>query len=411
MKKILNWLFIITLISVFCITGCDKDDPLPPEPIPEASEVNRFIFEGLAIYYYWVADVPYLTDSRFNNEDSLNYHLNKYTDPEDLFYSHLYRYGEIDKWSEIFDNYTEIDQWLSGISESTGIVPMPVQFENSNEVAGLVIYVLKDSPADLAGIKRGDYFTKINNTELTDKNFYDLFYSGGTQTFSMATINANYVISETGITHTLNSEFIQENPVLLDTVYNIDGLKIGYLVYNGFTSAFDQKLNNSYDILLNNVFAGFKSEGIDKLIIDLRYNLGGSVQTAIYLASMIYSTDKNQVFAKTKYNDLLQNEYIKMYGTADSLNDYFAEYIARDTFYITDENGTVVQMMTTPKTPIVSLNLNELYVITSGNSASASELLINGLKPYINVKSIGSNTRGKNVGSVTLKDWIDYDND
>jgi carboxyl-terminal processing protease len=167
-KKIINWLLIIALFSLAGIFGCEKDDPLPPEPepeeIPEASEVNRFIFDGLAVYYYWVADVPYFTDPKFNNEDSLNFHLNQYSDPKELFYSHLYRYEEVDKWSEIFEDYSDLEDWLTGVSETTGIVPMPVQFQNSNDVVGLVLYVLENSPADLAGIKRGDYFTKVNNT-------------------------------------------------------------------------------------------------------------------------------------------------------------------------------------------------------------------------------------------------------
>jgi len=409
-KKTINWLLLIALFLAAGIFGCEKDDPFPPEPepeeIPEASEVNRFIFEGLAVYYYWVADVPYFTDPKFNNEDSLNFHLNKYSDPKELFYSHLYRHNEVDKWSEIFDDYSDLEDWLSGVSETTGIVPMPVQFQNSNDVVGLVLYVLENSPADLAGIKRGDYFTKVNNTSLTVDNFGELVYTNGTKKFQMATISADYVISETGVTYTVESEEIQENPVFLDTVYNIDGSKVGYLVYNGFTSAYDPKLNTSYDLILNNVFEGFKSEGIDKLIIDLRYNLGGSVQTAKYLASMIYSTDKSEVFAKTKYNDYWQNYFIQTEG-AESLLDYFQNDILPDTFYTTDENGNIAQMYTTPRTPIASLNLNELYVLTSGNTVSASELLINGLEPYIDVRCIGTNTRGKNVGSATIRDWID----
>jgi carboxyl-terminal processing protease len=156
-------------------------------------------------------------------------------------------------------------------------------------------------------------------------------YTNGTKTFQMASINADWVVSETGVTYTVQSEEIQENPVFLDTVYNIEGLKVGYLVYNGFTSAFDPKLNTSYDLILNNVFEGFRSEGIDKLIIDLRYNLGGSVQTAKYLASMIYSTDESKVFAKTKYNDYWQNYFIQTEGE-ESLLDYFQNDILPDTF-------------------------------------------------------------------------------
>jgi C-terminal processing protease CtpA/Prc len=175
---------------------------------------------------------------------------------------------------------------------------------------------------------------------------------------------------------------MQENPIQLDTVLNVNNLKVGYLVYNGF--------NADFDIQLNDVFKRFKDAGIDKLVLDLRYNGGGSVQTAKYLASMIYGTATSKVFFKSQYNTGLQAEIVKEDGAA-SLSENFTDKILKTS--------------TTAETPINTLNMTKLYVITSDNTASASELLINGLIPYMQVYNVGINTAGKYVASVTIKDW------
>lgn len=168
----------------------------------------------------------------------------------------------------------------------------------------------------------------------------------------------------------------------MDTVLNVGNLKVGYLVYNAF--------NADFDIPLNDVFKKFKDAGVAKLVLDLRYNGGGSVQTAKYLASMIYGTATTKVFLKSMYNAGLQSYIISTSGEA-SLIQNFTDKIAKTA--------------TIPETPINALNLSSLYVITSDNTASASELLINGLKPYMQVFNVGINTAGKYVGSWTVKDW------
>lgn len=417
MNKYFRWLYLILLVVTSTLLSCDKEDPLTeqdpeqeelPDDIPEASDENKFIFNNLSLFYYWVDQVPYLIDSKLNNKDYYNFYLNKFTDPEELFYSHLYKYGEVDKWSMLFDNHNDIDNWLAGISETTGIIP--ARLTNGDNLVALILYVLNDSPAARAGIKRGDIIMKVDGTELTENNYEELLFNRLTSTYHMGEIT-QYGIYDNNIKHTLTGEIIQENPVFLDSIYNIDGYKVGYLVYHGFTSAYDQKLSASYDLLLNNVFAKFKNAGIDKLILDLRYNLGGSVQSAAYLASMIYSADTTRLFAERQFNDLLQSEYTKEYGE-EFLKYYLEYYIDKVTWEVNDESGTHIRSVTTPKTPIVSLNINDVYVLTTYNTVSASELLINGLKPYgINLKCVGTSTRGKFVGSWTLKDWIDSESD
>lgn len=386
--------FTVFILVLILLGGCKKDEILPaPEEIKEASDVNKFIYNGLATYYFWEGMVPALNNPAYQDyKDSLNAFLNKYRDPEELFYSLLYKYGEIDKFSFIVDNSAVIDDWLSGISESIGMdFRLYYIRSGSEDLVGVIRYVLKGSPAAKAGLKRGDLFTMIDGQQLTSANYQTLLFTHKTYTIGFASFNGTSFTSN-GRTITVTAVSLMENPIYLDTVFNVNGIKIGYLVYNGFTNSYDSLLNTSYDIALNNIFGKFKNENIQELILDLRYNGGGSVNSATYLASMIYSTNTGLVFCKTQYNTLLTNYYYDKYGQ-DFFKNYFLNIIAKTS--------------KTPETPINSLGLNEVYIITTNETASASELLINGLKPYISVKQVGSNTYGKNVGSFTIKDWID----
>ena len=392
MEKLLK--LVATLIFAFLILwGCKKEDPVPePEVIPEATDVNKFIFNGLATYYLWEDKIPAFQEPKYENKDSLNKFLNKYKDPEALFNSLLYNKGVVDKFSLIFDNSKEVDDWLAGISESVGMdFKLYYIRSGSTDLVGIVRYVFKNSPAAKAGIKRGDIFLTIDGQQLTYTNYQTLLFTKKTYTMGMASFNGA-IFSLNGKNITMTAVRLLENPVHLDTILNVNGIKVGYLVYNAFTNTYDSTLNTSHDIILNNAFGKFINGGITKLIVDLRYNGGGSITTTGYLASMIYSTNSQLIFAKTFYNKYLYDYYKGAYG-ASYFNDYFKTDIAKTS--------------QTPLTKINSLGLNEVYFITTSETASAPELLINGLKPYLSVKQVGSNTYGKNVGSVTIKDWID----
>jgi C-terminal processing protease CtpA/Prc len=386
--------FLALLLVFLLLSGCKKE-VLPPDPeeIKEATDVNKFIYGGLSTYYLWQGQVPALYNQAYqNNNDSLNAFLNTYKDPEELFYDLLYKYGEVDRFSLIVDDSQEIDDWLAGISESVGMdFKLYYIRSGSNDLVGVIRYVQEDSPAEKAGLKRGDIFLQVDGQQLTSLNYQTLLFTHKTYTIGFASFNGTG-FTPNGRNVGLTGVKLMENPIHLDTVFIAGGLKVGYLVYNSFSNSYDSLLNTSYDIELNNVFGRFKNEGIQKLILDLRYNGGGYVSSAIYLASMIHSANTQLIFSKTKYNSLLTNYYYDQYGQ-NFFNDYFADVITE-----TEE---------TPATPINSLGLNEIYIIATSETASASEMLINGLDPYISVKHVGSNTVGKNVGSFTVKDWID----
>ncbi|MDP2338799.1 MAG: S41 family peptidase [Bacteroidota bacterium] len=368
------------LISGLLFTGCRKNDPIP-EIIPQANEINTFVYNGLKDYYLWNGQIDALSNKKYQDKDSLNAFLNKYTDPKALFTSLLYKYKEIDKWSFLVDNSKTIDDWISGISKTMGYDFMLGRIGSSDNLFGFVRYVMKGSPAEAAGMKRGDIFLNVNDQQLTVSNYQTLLFATETYKLGFATITNN-TISPNSRTVNMTAIELQENPINKDTIFLSNNQKIGYLVYNGF--------NADFDIELNNVFKKFKDANINQLVLDLRYNGGGSVQSSIYLASMIYGTDPSKIFAHAQYNSGVQDYFVNTYGSG-ALNDYFTSTISATT-----KNAA---------TSITSLNLQKIYIIVSDNTASASELLINGLKPYMKVTVVGINTVGKYTGSMTVKDW------
>ncbi len=379
---------ILTFIALAIISACEKDIPKEEEEDPAVEtpdRISQFVYEGLKDVYLWYDKVDKLDNDYFTTTDDYYNYLNGFgTDYESLFYDLLYQYGTIDKWSWIVDDWEELENSFAGISKSMGYDFRLVRLSGSDDVFGYIRYVLAGSPAEGAGLKRGDLFMEVNGEQLTLNNYRDLLFNNDSYYLTKATISNNtiYLGDETDVMTTI---VLQENPVHYYDVMDIGGVPTGYLVYNAFTS--------SFDILLNETIEELKSQGIQRLILDLRYNGGGSIQTAVYLASMIYTTNTDEVFTISEWNDKYNAGWIDAYGP-DALTYFFEDNIKK-TAEDTGETTTI---------PIASLELNELYVITTSSTASASELVINGLEPYIDVKQVGQNTTGKYVGSWTIKD-------
>jgi C-terminal processing protease CtpA/Prc len=372
MKPIFKYLLAFTFVA-FTALSCqneDEDDVAPPMNI----EIQNFVWKGLNLYYLWQADVPNLSDTRFKNQTELNSFLTGYPKPEDLFNS-LRVDKSIDRFSWIVDDYLVLEGQLQGTTNNNGVeFGLSLKASGSTEVVGWVQYIIPNSDASTKNIKRGDIFYAVNGTQLTTTNYQSLLFgSNNDYTLSMADISSGAIVPN-GRTVALTKTVLDENPILVNTVINSGAKKIGYIMYNGFYSNFDTKLNDAFGTL--------KSQGITDLVLDLRYNGGGSVQTAARLASMITGGFTGQVFAKQQWNAKIESYFAA--NDPESLKNYFVDKI-----------GT---------TPINSLNMPKVYILTSKSTASASELVINGLKPFISVIQIGDVTVGKNVGSVTLYD-------
>jgi len=227
-------ILLYILLVVFAVSACHKEEQeVVPVVVPEANEVNKFIYNGLRDYYLWNNQVTALSNAKYENKDSVNALLNKYTDPQKLFTSLLFKYKEIDKWSFLVDDSKTIDDWISGISKSMGYDFMLGRIGDSNDVFGFVRYVYSGSPAELAGLKRGDIFLTINDQQLSTTNYQKLLFDTETYKMGFATIVNNSIVPSLK-TMSMTAIELQENPINKDTIFTIENQKIGYLVYNGF---------------------------------------------------------------------------------------------------------------------------------------------------------------------------------
>lgn len=366
-----------------CVFSCSKDEDLtlPDTVDPDGSadvEVQDFMWKAMNFWYFWQANVDDLADDRFENTTEGRAEYTAFLDSEDnpeAFFESKLQYID-DRFSFYNEDYRELTNSLAGISKSNGLEFGLVRFQDSEELFGVVRYIIPNSNAATTTIKRGDLFTGVDGQTLTLSNYLQLLYTGNdTYTLNMANFeNGEIAPNDEEVTLT-KEEALAENPILISKSFEIGGENIGYIMYNQFTNEYDDQLYNAVKAL--------KSAGITNLVMDLRYNPGGSVNTTRLLASMIYGTNTEDVFLRKRYNDKLQEQF-----NDSQLEVYFADKVGGET--------------------INSLGFSKLYVLTSASSASASELLINSLEPYIDVIQIGDVTRGKNEFSTTLVD--DRDN-
>ena len=355
----LSRLSVISLFAVVFITSCNEEEVTPGPFIPDdIKSINNFIWENMDNYYLWREFLPSDLDP------------NKQPDPAKYF--HELVYSEEDRWSFITDSYSDLVNKLQGISKTYGHEYKLFRKSGAKEVYGIVEYVIKDSPAENLGIRRGDIFNRINGIELDSLNYRELLFSNEAYKIGFADLIDEEVISNDTEIY-ITPIVMQEDPILLDTVYFLEGRNIGYLVYNRFTSSLNSDLNN--------VFSRFKSNGVNEFVLDLRYNPGGSVGTATLLASLIAPAQiasNEEVFVKYIWNDRIDKAFREEEGDESS--------------------NLIIRFVNAAQ----NINMERLYVIVSGSSASASELIINGLKPYMDVTLIGDTTHGKYTASITL---------
>ncbi len=379
MKKYFQLKLFLFLLIPTLFFSCKKT-----ENIPQDIEINDFVWGGLNAFYKWQDEVPDLSDQRFSTRGQLNSYLSGFDDPNHLFSSLLYKPEEVDRFSRIVDDYIALENSFQGIRLTSGMKLISLDYRNNSENQYVVVLdVIPGSDADSKGIARGMIINKINGTQITKDNINRIFEPTAF-TISIADYNAGSPVVN-GTTINLVKTEIQENPVRIAKVINDGPNKIGYLLYNQFSSTHDGDLNQA--------FATFKNEGITDLIVDLRYNGGGLVRTATYLASMISGQPATNVFFQEIWND-------KIMSGIDNSNfiNNFADQIQN-----TDSNGNVIL-----NEPINTVSLHSVYFIITHRSASASELVINGLIPYMDVNLVGTRTVGKQVGSITLYDSDDY---
>jgi hypothetical protein len=333
---------------------------IPVSLMSDREIINSWIECNMQYYYLW--------NDLINSEG-----IDKDSDPEQYF-SQLIAPG--DDCSRIGSDCALLLSQLSG-NKNAGYAYF-LYITDGGEVAGKIACVAKTSPAEVAGLKRGAVFTKINGTSLSIDNHHDL----------TAQMLDNHILTlrddngeETDCSVPI-AEFA-ENPVFLDTVYDFDGCKVGYLIYNAFISD-DGDLSYKYDMQLNTIFGKFRDMNISELILDLRYNSTGYIFSSMIMASLIISgLSRKEIYAKYQYNNSLQQIIRSEFGDGYP-NMYYTNVIRNEAL-----NN-------------IGDRLKRLFVLTSPKTGVMSEILINGLQLSMNVVVVGNETAGRNMFSIFL---------
>ncbi len=352
-------LFLLSALTLSIYLASCGEDRWPEYAVQ--TQTDRWIDDSMRVWYYWNEDIP--------SSKKLNY----FSEPAAFFKSLLS--------SE--DKYSTIDS-IIGISDSRSALESEygygIQFEldkvENNDTAyyARILYTVKNSPASAAKLNRGQWIMSINNEPITKKNYPELYQGNGIklQTGYYDSVNdtilANKEMINIGAATTLD-----DNPVYYYNTYIQGENRIGYLVYNRFSPG---STNNAtaYDQSLLNASNYFAAQNVNQFILDLRYNNGGYLSSAQLLCGILApSSALGQELGYLEFNKQFNPRNREFYIDQSLIS-----------------NGS-------------NLNLGTLYVLTSSETASASEMLINCLKPYISkIVLIGQTTVGKNVGSKTF---------
>ncbi|MFD2202990.1 S41 family peptidase [Shivajiella indica] len=354
---------LLFLLGTFLALNACQEEKVEPQLSPNAA-INTWIQEVMDQVYFWL--------------DDMRRPISKDSDPENYFESLLFR--PTDRFSAIYPDYQELMNSLQGVSLEAGYeILLARESQTNNNVIAFITYIKKGSPAESVGLKRGDRIERINGERMTLDNYQTLLRKRS-ENHSVTAFRFNPETNSFGPlpAFDLSVMEIAEDPNFLDTIYTVNSEKVGYVIYHFFAPGTTQN-PSAYNDKMDQIFARFKAEGINHLILDFRYNGGGFVSSAINLGSLIAPNVTNQdVFSKRIFNSFLSG---------------FEDFQNVETKFVTKSENLG---------PI--LNGNRVYVITSGRTASASELIINGLKPYMDVFLVGDITVGKNVGSIPLED-------
>ena len=331
-------------------------------------EDRMWIEETMKKHYLWYEEMPTI-------ENEYDY----FKQPETFFKNLLSKQalnGKGDKYSYMETSKNQ-ETARAMTLERTSTYGMEFQLVTdptgtTNHTFARILYVLPESPADKAGIRRGDWITSINEQRINNDNS-SLLKQGNTLELTRGILMKNDDLWNWEKQDTLvisPSITMEINPFLVNSLYTIDGQKIAYLVYNEFaTGPMNDSSESTYNEQMKQIFAQFKAQNPDAFILDLRYNNGGYLQCAQALGSLLAPTTA----MGKKFITLTFNNQTEPQNRHYVLDEQYAE---------------------------ANLELPKIYILTSKLTASASEAVINGLIPYLgteNVILIGTRTEGKNV--------------
>ena len=367
MKQRINTYAAGLCLLLLGFSSCGEDRT--PE-FQEKTKENQWIEDTMDKYYLWYEHMPSVSRDKY------------FAEPKSFFESILYSNDKYSYFESLEDADTRSINQASSYGFDFALYVDPVTGSSSSiRRYARVLYVLPNSPASEVGLKRGDWISTVGGEELTSKN-YPYLINGPAITITTTALEYDKETEE--LFWEEESEFeltasrkVEDNPFYVDSVYHEKGKRIAYLMYNRFTTGpNDSGEETVYRNEMRTIFSRFKSEQPTDFILDLRYNPGGYLTCAQDLASLLAPQSAlGDVFCTLKFNDKMTDQNV-IYNLENSL---------------TGGNN---------------LNLSKLYVITSDNTASASESIINCLRPYMgdeNIIIIGTKTEGKNVASLSFE--------
>jgi carboxyl-terminal processing protease len=347
MKK-LTQIILLLVVVMFISQSCRKDDKNDG-----MSSQDSVYYAVDAIMHYW-----YLWNDSVPDVDYLSF-----STPQDLMDALKV---SRDKWS-----FVDTEEAVSSLFEEGEDFGFGFYLGWDTETAQptthmRVLFVYNNTDAYAAGIRRGCIIEEINGVSPLQISSFDAFFSTDPGTMTFKFIDNNGAEHSTSLT----KKKYNMNGVLYSNTYTVDGKKTGYMVFQSFLGYSKSELEETIDF--------FKAAGITELIVDLRYNGGGYVTLAEEMANIIVPNNAvGSTFFTQKYNK-----------------------------YRSQENDTVIKF----KSEARNLNLDRVFFITNQYSASASELVINGLDPHMDVIKIGNTTYGKPVGmdGFLFNGWVIY---
>ena len=323
------------------------------------TQTDRWIDDTMRVWYYWKQDIPHTND------------LNYFSPPFEFFASVL---SEQDgKDGQPFSTIDSLDapttrgvpstDYGYGFQYTTNHVE-----DNDTALYARLLYVSPDSPAGEAGLERGDWILEMDGEPITENNYSRLNGGEGiTLTVGYYDAAQDTILAYAEPQTLAPARTFYDNPVHYRNVYVSGSKRVGYLVYNHFTGGLTES-STEYDDDLREAFSYFATEQVNEFVLDLRYNNGGQLSCASLLCAMLApSSALGQTLAYLEFNESIGEQEM-----------VFDESLI--------QGGA-------------NLNLSRLYVLTSTETASASEMLINCLKPYMEVVLVGGTTVGKNVAS------------
>lgn len=389
------WLLLAVCLPMGFVACSDNNDE-PEKPVVNPNDnkddddevkayqddkvyANFFAFNVMSDVYLWKQDIT-------NALNTWQIAANPVEAVEKARYKDISG-NDVDKWTQMLESYEESVGGTDGISTGTyGFgIKLYLKAQGSSAVVGFITYTYPGSPAEKAGLKRGDVILEVDGKEMTTANYYDALFASKSVKVGMGRHMGNNVYTAVEKTAEMQSVAMYEDPIVKTEVFDCGGKKVGYLAYTSFT--FESCLG------LYDVCKKFKAEGISELILDLRYNGGGYVFTEEVLASMLApeaEVKNKSVFETEIWNDDYM-AYYKEKGT--DLNTYFR----------TDFKATHNEKEYNFSTADANIGLTKIYALVSENSASASEAVLVGLMPYVDIEVIGQQTHGKYCSGIMWK--------